>query len=241
MTGRRPIHKAAAGTTIAILAILVLAADQFTKHLALENLELGQRNPVLGEALIFQLAFNPGGAFSLGSETTWLFTIALAAVAVAIIVLMFTRVRSRLWAVVLGALLGGVLGNLTDRLLREPGFAVGHVVDFIYTPWMMPAIYNVADIFIVSSMISIAILVLVGLRFDGTREKDHDTQKASAEPGETEVVLGAFDEDDRYESRKDRRARVEAEALAAQQAGAAERASDVDDEAVEASGDVNRA
>ena len=48
-----------------------------------------------------------------------------------------------------GLLLGGVLGNLTDRLFREPGFGVGHVVDFIYTPWMMPAIFNVADIAIV--------------------------------------------------------------------------------------------
>jgi signal peptidase II len=63
-----------------------------------------------------------------------------------------------------------VLGNLTDRLLREPGFAVGHVVDFISTPWMMPAIYNVADIFIVTMMIGVAVLVLIGLRLDGTRE-----------------------------------------------------------------------
>ena len=82
-----------------------------------------------------------------------------------------TRVRSRLWAVALGLLLGGVLGNLTDRLFREPGFAVGHVVDFINTPWMMPAIYNVADIFIVSMMIGVALLVLVGLHFDGTRDR----------------------------------------------------------------------
>ena len=70
----------------------------------------------------------------------------------------------------LGLLLGGVLGNLTDRALREPGFPVGHVVDFINTPWMMPAIYNVADIFIVTMMISVALLVLIGLKLDGTRE-----------------------------------------------------------------------
>jgi signal peptidase II len=79
---------------------------------------------------------------------------------------------------VLGLLLGGVLGNLTDRLFREPGFAVGHVVDFILTPWMWfwttPAIYNVADIFVVTMMISVAVLTLVGLRFDGTRERSGD-------------------------------------------------------------------
>ena len=39
-----------------------------------------------------------------------------------------------------------------DFVVGEPGFAVGHVVDFIYTPWMMPAIYNVADMFIVTMM-----------------------------------------------------------------------------------------
>lgn len=170
MTGRPPLHKAAAGAIIAILAVLVLAADQFTKYLALENLPYEQPVPVIGDFLIFYLVRNPGAAFSLGESVTWIFTIALAAVAAVIVWLAATRIRSRLWAVVLGLLLGGVLGNLTDRVLREPGFPVGHVIDFINTPWMMPAIYNVADIFIVSMMISVALLVLVGLHLDGTRE-----------------------------------------------------------------------
>lgn len=170
MTGRPPLRKAAAGTIIAVLAVLVLAADQFTKYLALENLPYEQPVPVIGDFLIFYLVRNPGAAFSLGESVTWIFTIALAAVAIAIVWLAATRVRSRLWAVALGLLLGGVLGNLTDRMLREPGFPVGHVIDFINTPWMMPAIYNVADIFIVSMMIGVALLVFVGLHFDGSRE-----------------------------------------------------------------------
>ena len=178
MTGRAPLHKAAAGTIVAILAALVLAADQFTKYLAIQNLPPEQAGKVLGDFLIFYLIRNPGAAFSLGEGVTWIFTIALAVVAVVIVWLAATRIRSRVWAVVLGLLLGGVLGNLTDRALREPGFPVGHVVDFINTPWMMPAIYNVADIFIVTMMISVAILVLIGLHLDGTREvrarKDED-------------------------------------------------------------------
>jgi signal peptidase II len=72
---------------------------------------------------------------------------------------------------VLGLLLGGVLGNLTDRMLRAPGFPVGHVIDFINTPWMMPAIYNVADMFIVTMMIGVALLVLFGLGLDGRRDR----------------------------------------------------------------------
>jgi signal peptidase II len=179
LAGRAPLHKAAAGTIVAILAALVLAADQFTKYLAIQNLPPEQPVKVLGDFLIFYLVRNPGAAFSLGESVTWIFTIALALVAGVILWLAATRIRSRLWAVVLGLLLGGVLGNLTDRALREPGFAVGHVVDFINTPWMMPAIYNVADIFIVTMMISVALLVLIGLKLDGTREvragKDDDT------------------------------------------------------------------
>ncbi|WP_298875522.1 signal peptidase II [uncultured Microbacterium sp.] len=170
MRSRSPLRPAAAGIVIAILAVVVLAADQLAKTVAIDNLPAERVVPVLGDALQFYLVRNPGAAFSLGEGVTWVFTIALAVVAAIIVFLALRRVRSRLWAVVLGLLLGGVLGNLTDRLLREPGFPVGHVVDFISTPWMMPAIYNVADIFIVSMMISVAILVLFGLRLDGTRE-----------------------------------------------------------------------
>ena len=182
MTGRPPLHKAAAGIIIALLAVLVLAADQFTKHLALQNLPYEQPVPVIGDFLIFYLVRNPGAAFSLGEGVTWIFTIALAVVAAVIVWLAATRVRSRLWAVALGLLLGGVLGNLTDRVLREPGFPVGHVIDFINTPWMMPAIYNVADIFIVSMMIGVALLVLVGLHLDGTREARKAADAAPEEP-----------------------------------------------------------
>lgn len=149
----------------------MLAADQFVKHLTIENLPLHEVVPVFGEFLQLYYVRNPGAAFSLGSEVTWIFTIALAIVAGVIIWKAF-GLQARLWAVVLGCLLGGVLGNLTDRLFRDPGFGVGHVVDMISMPWMMPAIFNVADMFIVCGMISVALLVVLGIRFDGTREKD---------------------------------------------------------------------
>src|SRR5690606_11969025 len=122
--------------------------------------------------------------FSFGEGVTWVFTIALVVVAVAIVYLAITRVRSRAWAVTLGLLLGGVLGNLGDRLFREPGFAVGHVIDFINTPWMWfipgmsPAIYNIADIFIVCDMIAVAVIVLIGVRLEGTpRTEDVPAEK----------------------------------------------------------------
>lgn len=191
MTGRAPLRKAAAGTIIAILAVVVLAADQFSKHLALENLPLQETVPVLGDFLSFYLVKNPGAAFSFGAGATWIFTIALAVVAGVIIWLAVTKVRSVVWAIVLGLLLGGVLGNLTDRLLREPGFGVGHVIDFINTPWMWfwtsPAIYNVADMFIVCDMILVALLVLIGVHMDGSRDPRRSRD-------EEETLLGAGDE-----------------------------------------------
>ncbi|KZE42156.1 signal peptidase II [Microbacterium sp. T32] len=193
MRSRSPLRSAAAGALVAILAATVLAADQLAKAAAIAGLPPERVVPILGDFLQFYLVRNPGAAFSLGEGVTWIFTIALAVVAVIILFLAVTRVRSRLWAVVLGLLLGGVLGNLSDRLLRAPGFPVGHVVDFISTPWMMPAIYNVADMFIVTMMISVALLVLLGLRLDGTREKrgSRDAEVAADEPVETPGEQGA--------------------------------------------------
>ncbi|MFT4135305.1 signal peptidase II [Microbacterium sp.] len=169
MADRPPLRKAAAGTLIAILATVVLAADQLAKLAVIEKLPYEKAVPVIGEFLVFYLVRNPGAAFSIGEELTWVFSIALSTVAVVIVWLAVTRIRSRMWAAALGLLLGGVLGNLTDRLFREPGFGVGHVVDFISTPWMMPAIYNIADMFIVCCMIAVALLVLLGKRMDGRR------------------------------------------------------------------------
>ncbi|REC99122.1 signal peptidase II [Microbacterium sp. AG157] len=169
--------------------MLVLAADQFAKNAAIAALPSERVVPILGDFLQFYLVRNPGAAFSLGEGVTWVFTIALAVVACVIVYLGARRVRSRLWAVALGLLLGGVLGNLTDRLVREPGFPVGHVVDFISTPWMMPAIYNVADMFIVTMMISVAVLVLFGLKLDGTRETKASRAAADAAEGEVEAPV----------------------------------------------------
>lgn len=180
MSRRAPLRPAAVCTIVAVLAAVVLAADQVTKFFALAHLPYEQPVHIIGNVLIFFLVKNAGAAFSLGSDVTWVFTLALAVVAVIIIVLVGTRVRGRAWTIVLGLLLGGVLGNLSDRLFREPGFGVGHVVDFINVPWMMPATFNVADMFITTMMVGVALLVLLGIRLDGTREP---RAKAGADAG----------------------------------------------------------
>ena len=168
--------------------MLALAADQFVKQLALDTLPYVQQVPVLGDVLSLYLVRNPGAAFSFGSGATWVFTIVLAVVAVVIGWLAVTRVRSRAWAIGLGLLLGGVLGNLFDRLFREPGFGVGEVVDYINTPWMWfwtsPAIYNLADVFIVGDLVLIAVLVLLGVHMNGTRDRRDAASQSDAIAGD---------------------------------------------------------
>jgi lipoprotein signal peptidase len=173
------------GTTTALIilaaaALVVYGVDQLSKYLVVTNLTEGEVVPVLGYVLQWQFVRNPGAAFSLASGMTWIFTI-LAAGVITFIVWFARRIRSIAWALVFGLLLGGVLGNLTDRLFREPSFGLGHVIDFISTPWMLPAIYNIADIAIVSSMVLFMILTIRGVGLDGTRE----SKRADAETDAT--------------------------------------------------------
>jgi len=173
---------------LAFVAVTAYVLDQVTKHLVTTRLVEGESVDVVGE--FFQLHFvrNPGAAFSLASGTTWIFSIAASAVVVAIVVFA-RRIRSRAWAVMLGMLLGGTLGNLTDRLTREPSFGQGHVVDFLYFPSLLPAIFNVADIFIVSSMGLLLLLTLLGINLDGTRTtKASAARDAEGEPSVGETV-----------------------------------------------------
>ncbi|MDN4476198.1 signal peptidase II [Demequina sp. SYSU T00192] len=130
----------------------VVVVDQLTKQWALETLEPYVEHPVLGDLLSIQLVFNSGAAFSLGDETTWILTIVAALVTVGIVV--YGRRAQRPWAAaVFGIALGGALGNLIDRIFRQPSFGEGHVVDMIN--YADQFVGNVADIAIVGAAIAI--------------------------------------------------------------------------------------
>ncbi|QDB78868.1 signal peptidase II [Georgenia wutianyii] len=161
------------------LAVGIAVADQVTKYLAEANLTQGVIVPLVGDLLGLQLIYNPGAAFSIATGMTWVFTVISIGVVI-VVVRVARRLRSTAWAVALGLLLGGAIGNLYDRLLREPGFARGHVVDFInYNGWFVG---NVADIAIVAAAVLIAILALLGLEVDGTRVSDGQ-EDAEPRPG----------------------------------------------------------
>ena len=168
---------------LACIAAIIFISDQLTKNWVVAELPEGRRVEVFGEFLQWHFVRNPGAAFSFASGATWIFTL-LAAVVVGVIVWQSRKLGSTLWAVFLGLLLGGVLGNLMDRLTREPGFPVGHVIDFISTPWMMPAIYNVADMAIVGGMILFVLLSLFGVPADGRPRGTAQNGSAEETPSE---------------------------------------------------------
>jgi len=152
----------------AAAAVVILAVDQLTKFWAESTLTDRAPIPVIGDFIQFRLLYNPGAAFSIGENMTWIFAI-LAAAAVVVIAVLVSRVRSGAWAVTLGLLLGGATTHLIDRLFRAPGFARGHVVDFIdYNGWFVG---NVADIALFFGAVLAIILTLRGIGMDGRKHE----------------------------------------------------------------------
>ncbi len=150
----------------AVVAVVLYAADVVTKILAVDRLTGRSDVRVVGDLLQLHLTRNPGAAFSTGTEFTLVLSV-IAIAAVAAVVYFGRRVGTRTWAWALGLLLAGVCGNLTDRILREPGPLRGHVVDFLMVPhW---PVFNIADICINVAAGLILLQAVRGIGVDGTR------------------------------------------------------------------------
>jgi signal peptidase II len=153
----------------AAVAAGVLALDAVSKVLVVADLEGHHPLRVLGGLFYLDVARNSGAAFSLGTGFTVILTVVALAV-VAIIVRTARRLHSLGWAICLGLILGGALGNLSDRIFRAPGVGRGHVVDWIsaFGPngvhW---PIFNLADSGIVCGAVLAAILALRGVDLRG--------------------------------------------------------------------------
>ena len=152
----------------AVVALLLYAVDQATKVLAVDRLSGQPDKQVIGELLQLHLTRNSGAAFSAGAAYTEVLSV-LAIVAALVVLWLARRVGSTVWAVGLGLLLAGIAGNLTDRLLRQPGPLRGHVVDFLMLPhW---PVFNVADMCINVAAAVILVQAFRGVRLDGTRHR----------------------------------------------------------------------
>ncbi len=147
------------------VAAIGYAVDLATKQLAVTRLETGDYHPVVGQWFGLLLTSNSGAAFSLGTSYTLVLTVVAAVAAVVTLTVALRRLRSTGWAWGLGFLLAGILGNLTDRLVREPEPFRGHVVDFLRFPNF--PVFNVADVCINAAAAFIIIQSVRGMRVDG--------------------------------------------------------------------------
>lgn len=153
------------------MAVFALALDLVSKVLVVADLDPDQPRRLLGGAVYLVLVRNSGAAFSVGTGATVILT-AVAAVIVVVIVRVARRLRSAGWAVALGLILGGALGNLIDRIARSPGIGRGHVVDWISLfaddghVW---PIFNLADSAIVGGAVLAGLLALTGVELTGRR------------------------------------------------------------------------
>jgi signal peptidase II len=131
--------RSVAPLTVAV-AVAVVVVDQLTKWWAVRT--LGDRDIDLFWTLRFNLSYNTGMAFSRGQDWGPLIGV-VALVIVVVLLLSVKRHAGRLSEVTVGLIIGGAIGNIIDRLFRDPGWLRGGVVDFIDFQWF--PIFNVAD------------------------------------------------------------------------------------------------
>jgi signal peptidase II len=151
-TGSAPRRRRAGWGRIAAAVGLIVAVDQVTKAWAVAALSDGPIN-VIGTHVQFDLTRNGGSAFGRFQGMTPL--LAVGAIAVSVFLVRAVRQASDGWMVAaLTLVLGGAVGNLTDRVVRAPGFLTGHVVDFVKVGWW--PVFNLAD-----SCITVGAVLLV--------------------------------------------------------------------------------
>jgi signal peptidase II len=147
--------------TFAAAAGLVVALDQLTKQWALSSLADGPIDLV--GSLRLKLVFNDRAAFSLGGGGNTTVIAVVGLLVVSVILAMGLRADRRLWALGLGIVLGGALGNLADRAFRNgDGFLGGRVVDMVDLQWW--PVFNLAD---AALWVGVAVLFLASRRDKG--------------------------------------------------------------------------
>ena len=139
-----------------VLALALLALDQWVKHWITVNLPLGEAMPFLPGFVELRTVHNYGAAWSSFSGMRWLLSAVTAAILIAVLVLLLRGVVRHPAGRVAGALiLAGGLGNLIDRV------RLGYVVDmFHFVFWPSYPVFNLADICIVAGAILGAIYYL---------------------------------------------------------------------------------
>ena len=164
----------------ALIVVIAVALDQFTKVLVSRNMALGDTIPIIKNVLHITYVENRGAAFSMLSENRWVFLAfsTLAIFAIIYVIIKFRRELSKLSSLSLAMVLGGAIGNMIDRTFRGGVLFDGAVVDFIDFRLINFAVFNVADSFVCVG----AVLLVLSVILD--EKKAREKKEAEAEKAE---------------------------------------------------------
>ena len=183
---RRRLSRRAVLWTIAAIGAVIAVIDQITKNWAVDSLPLLEPQPFIGEILQLTLLYNSGAAWGMGAEITPVVTCLQLAIVAGVIVFAVKAVRSPWYTAALGLIMGGALGNIHDRLLREPGPFRGAVVDFLELPnW---PVFNIADMAVVGGAIMIVALGLFGVASDPAHYEEVSSAEGTGEPAQKDAA-----------------------------------------------------
>jgi signal peptidase II len=148
-----------------IIALIIIAFDQWTKWLIVKKMDLGESIEVIRNFIYITSHRNRGAAWGILEGQMWFFYVITAVVIIAIIYYIQKMAKeSKLLGISLGLMLGGAIGNFIDRVFRQ------EVVDFMHTIWFgyhFP-IFNVAD----SSLVIGVILVMIYMLLEERKAKE---------------------------------------------------------------------
>ena len=183
---RRRLSRRTVLWTIAAIGAVIAVIDQITKNWAVDSLPLLEPQPFIGEILQLTLLYNSGAAWGMGAEITPVVTCLQLVIVAGVIVFAVKAVRSPWYTAALGLIMGGALGNIHDRLLREPGPFRGAVVDFLELPnW---PVFNIADMAVVGGAIMIVALGLFGVASDPAHDEEDSSAEGTGEPAQKDAA-----------------------------------------------------
>lgn len=183
---RRRLSRRTVLGSIAAIGAVIAVIDQITKNWAVDSLPLLEPQPFIGEILQLTLLYNSGAAWGMGAEITPVVTCLQLAIVAGVIVFAVKAVRSPWYTAALGLIMGGALGNIHDRLLREPGPFRGAVVDFLELPnW---PVFNIADMAVVGGAIMIVALGVFGVASDPAHDEEDSSAEGTGEPAQKDAA-----------------------------------------------------
>ena len=183
---RRRLSRRTVLGSIAAIGAVIAVIDQITKNWAVDSLPLLEPQPFIGEILQLTLLYNSGAAWGMGAEITPVVTCLQLVIVAGVIVFAVKAVRSPWYTAALGLIMGGALGNIHDRLLREPGPFRGAVVDFLELPnW---PVFNIADMAVVGGAIMIVALGLFGVASDPAHDEEDSSAEGTGETAQKDAV-----------------------------------------------------